>query len=83
MTKKHRLGPDDDSSPFKAVAQAGFRVRKASLVVGDADKDFQAVLAYQGSMANIYLADRTTCAKDGDNAIGKNRRASKRTSFPS
>ena len=64
--EEHRLGPDDDSSPFKAVAHAGFRVRKASLVVGDADKDFQAVLAYQGSMANIYLADRTTCAKDGD-----------------
>ena len=64
--EKHRLGPDDDSSPFKAVAHAGFRVRKASLVVGDADKDFQAVLAYQGSMANIYLADRTTCPKDDD-----------------
>ena len=64
--EKHRLGPDDDSSPFKAVAKAGFRVRKASLIVGGADKDFQAVLAYQGSMANIYLADRTTCPKDDD-----------------
>jgi predicted AlkP superfamily pyrophosphatase or phosphodiesterase len=77
--EEHRLGPDDDSSPFKAVAQAGFRVRKASLIVGGADKDFQAVLAYQGSMANIYLADRTTCPNDDDIAIGKNRRASKRT----
>jgi hypothetical protein len=57
----HRLGPDDDSSPFKAVAKAGFRVRRASLILDDVDKDFQAVLAYQGSMANIYLADRTTC----------------------
>jgi len=64
--EKHRLGPDDDDSPFKAVAKAGFRVRKASLIVGNADKDFQAVLAYQGSMANIYLADRTTCPKDDD-----------------
>ena len=64
--EKHRLGPDDDDSPFKAVAKAGFRVRKASLIVGGADKDFQAVLAYQGSMANIYLADRTTCPKDDD-----------------
>ena len=69
--EEHRLGPDDDSSPFKAVAQAGFRVRKASLVVGDADKDFQAVLAYQGSMANIYLADRTTCPKDDDDCDWK------------
>ena len=64
--EQHRLGPDDDSSPFRAVAKAGFRVRKASLVLGDTDKDFQAVLAYQGSMAYIYLADRTTCPKDDD-----------------
>jgi hypothetical protein len=64
--EKHRLGPDDDSSPFRAVAKAGFRVRKASLILGDADKDFQAVLAYQGSMAYIYLANRTTCPKDDD-----------------
>jgi hypothetical protein len=64
--EKHRLGPDDDSSPFHAVARAGFRVRKASLLLGDMDKDFQAVLAYQGSMAYIYLADRTTCPKDDD-----------------
>jgi hypothetical protein len=63
---KHRLGPDDDDPPVKAVAKAGFRVRKASLVLGDTDKDFQAALAYQGSMAYIYLADRTTCPDDGD-----------------
>jgi hypothetical protein len=64
--EKHRLGPDDDSSPFKAVAKAGFRVRKASLILSDTDTDFQAVLAYQGSMAFIYLADRTTCPNDDD-----------------
>jgi predicted AlkP superfamily pyrophosphatase or phosphodiesterase len=69
--EEHRLGPDDDSSPFKAVAQAGFRVRKASLILGDFDQDFQAVLAYQGSMANIYLADRTTCPDDDDNCDWK------------
>jgi len=64
--EQHRLGPDDDSSPFQAVARAGFRVRKASLILDDIDKDFQAVLAYQGSMAFIYLANRTTCPKDDD-----------------
>ena len=64
--EKHRLGSDDDSAPFRAVAKAGFRVRKASLVLGGMDKDFQAALAYQGSMAYIYLADRTTCPKDDD-----------------
>jgi len=64
--EQHRLGPDDDSSPFRAVAKGGFRVRQASLIVDGADKDFQAVLAYQGSMAYIYLADRSTCPKDDD-----------------
>src|SRR5215469_3375594 len=64
--EEHRLGPEDDSAPVQAVAKAGFRVRKASLILGDVDKDFQAVLAYQGSMAYIYLADRTTCPKDHD-----------------
>jgi hypothetical protein len=64
--EKHRLGSDDNSSSFQAVAKAGFRVRKASLILDDIDKDFQAVLAYQGSMAYIYLADRTTCPKDDD-----------------
>jgi hypothetical protein len=29
------------------------------------------VLAYQGSMANIYLADRTTCPNDDDNCDWK------------
>ena len=69
--EEHRLGPDDDSSPFKAVAEAGFRVRKTSLILGDFDNDFQAVLAYQGSMANIYLADRTTCPNDDDDCDWK------------
>src|SRR5713101_6403115 len=64
--EKHRLGPDDDGSPFQAVAKAGFRVRRASLILDDSDEDFQAVLAYQGSMAYIYLADRATCPKDDD-----------------
>ena len=63
---KHRLGPDDDDPPVKAVAKAGFRVRRASLLLGNSDKDFQAALAYQGSMAYVYLADRTTCPKDGN-----------------
>ena len=64
--ENHRLGPDDDSSPFQAVVKAGFRVRRASLILDDIDNDFQAALAYQGSMAYIYLADRTTCPNDDD-----------------
>jgi Type I phosphodiesterase / nucleotide pyrophosphatase len=62
----HTLGTDDENSPFAAVARAHFRVRKASILLPDADKDYQAVLAYQGFMAYIYLADRSTCPHDGD-----------------
>jgi len=64
--KRHQLGTDDEHSPFQVVHKAGFRVRRASLLLPDTDNDYQAVLAYQGSMAFIYLADRSTCPEDGD-----------------
>jgi hypothetical protein len=67
----HRLGAGDDDAPVKAVAKAGFRVRRASLVLPDADKDFQAALAYQGSMAYLYLADRSTCPNEHQNCDWK------------
>jgi hypothetical protein len=60
----HALGGIGDDTPFGLVEKTGFRVRKP--ILGDADKDYQAVLAYQGFMAYIYLADRTTCPKDDD-----------------
>jgi Type I phosphodiesterase / nucleotide pyrophosphatase len=55
----HRLGTDDEHSPFAVVASAGFRVRRPFII--NPKDDYQAVLAYQGSMAYIYLADRSTC----------------------
>jgi hypothetical protein len=61
---QHTLGTDDENSPYAAVAKAGFRVRRATLVVPNTDDDYQAVLAYQGFMANIYLADRSTCRSE-------------------
>jgi len=64
--KRHELGTDEEGSPFEAIARAHFRVRKASLLRPDADKDYQAVLAYQGFMAYIYLANRSTCPDQGD-----------------
>ncbi len=63
---RHELGTDDEHSPFEAVHKAGFRVRRASLFVPDVDRDYQAVLAYQGFMAYIYLADRSTCPHEHD-----------------
>jgi len=62
--ESNELGTGDDS-PFTVVHHAGFRVRKPSLVV-EPENDFQAVLAYQGFMAYVYLADRWTCRKDGN-----------------
>jgi hypothetical protein len=64
--KRHELGTGDEHSPFEAVHKAGFRVRSASLFIPHTDDDYQAVLAYQGFMAYIYLADRSTCPKDGN-----------------
>jgi hypothetical protein len=61
---QHKFGTDDESSPFGLVAKSGFRVRRPRLILGDADKDYQAVLAYQGFMAYVYLADRSTCSKE-------------------
>lgn len=63
---RHKLGTDDEKSPFGLVAKSGFRVRKPLLSLGALDKDYQAVLAYQGFMAFVYLADRSTCPNEHD-----------------
>jgi hypothetical protein len=64
--KRYELGTDDEDSPFAVVAHAGFRVRRATLILPNVDRDYQAVLAYQGFMAYVYLADRSTCSKHGE-----------------
>ena len=46
------------------LRRAGFRVRPFGL--DPAAQDFQAVLAYQGALAYVYLADRSTCARAGE-----------------
>jgi Type I phosphodiesterase / nucleotide pyrophosphatase len=64
--KRNKLGTGHNQSPFAAVRKAGFRVRGASLFIPNTDNDYQAVIAYQGFMAYIYLADRSTCPHDGN-----------------
>ena len=64
INERNQLGTDDEHSPFRVVHKAGFRVRRASLILPDTDVDYQAVLAYQGFMAFIYLADRSTCPNE-------------------
>ena len=59
----HALSTKDQGTPPALLRKAGFRVRPFKLDVSP-DDDFQAVLAYQGAMAYVYVADRSTCASD-------------------
>lgn len=57
---EHALYHGDDDPPAVLEA-AGYRVRPLRL---KADGVFDAVLAYQGAFAYVYLADRSTCPGD-------------------
>jgi hypothetical protein len=59
---RHALGTDGPDEPPAVLQAAGFRVRRFELEPDDDAQDYQAVLAYQGAMAYVYLADRSTCA---------------------
>ncbi|HJL16427.1 MAG TPA: alkaline phosphatase family protein [Sandaracinaceae bacterium LLY-WYZ-13_1] len=56
---------DEDADPPAALRAAGFRVRAPQLEV-PGGADHSAVVAYQGGMAYVYLADRSTCPDEGD-----------------
>ena len=60
----HALGMEGDDEPPALLEQVGFRVRPFALTADE--QDFQAVVAYQGAIAYIYLADRSTCALAGE-----------------
>ncbi|HEX8695617.1 MAG TPA: alkaline phosphatase family protein [Longimicrobium sp.] len=60
----HSLGTDGGDEPAEVLRRAGFRVRPFELEVEGGDH--QAVLAYQGAIAYVYLADRSTCPRPGD-----------------
>lgn len=60
----HALSTEGDDEPPHVLRQAGFRVRPFQLELDD-DADFQSVLAYQGAIAFVYLADRSTCPAPG------------------
>jgi Type I phosphodiesterase / nucleotide pyrophosphatase len=61
---RHALSMAGDHEPPALLAKAGFRVRPFKLDV-PRDADFQAVLAYEGAMAYLYVADRATCGTPG------------------
>ncbi len=57
----HALSTKDDNDPPAVLRKAGYRVRPFE---GDlpSSEAFQSVLAYQGAIAYVYLADRSSCA---------------------
>jgi len=62
--ERHELNTDAEKSPFAVLKKAGFRIRKPLLNLVSSDTDYQAVFAYQGFMAYVYLADRSTCESE-------------------
>jgi len=63
---RHALGSEGDHEPPALIERTGFRMRKFVLSPAEADQDYQATVAYQGAMAYVYLADRSTCPAKGD-----------------
>ncbi|MDB4988587.1 MAG: hypothetical protein JWN04_3765 [Myxococcaceae bacterium] len=57
----HALWTDDADDPPQVLRQAHFRVRPFEDDVKASDP-FQSVLAYQGALAYVYLADRSSCS---------------------
>ncbi|HSU14318.1 alkaline phosphatase family protein [Longimicrobium sp.] len=62
----HSLGTAGDDEPPAVLHQAGFRVRPFHLDVKDDERVYQSVVAYQGAMAYVYLADRSACPNPAD-----------------
>lgn len=58
---RHALETSGDDEPAQLFRHVGFRVRPFK--ISPHEKDYQAVLAYQGGMAFVYLADRGTCPR--------------------
>lgn len=62
--ERHALGTGGEGEPAGALEAIGFRVRPFKLETDD--DDYQAVLAYQGALAYVHLADRSTCPEPED-----------------
>lgn len=62
---RHALDLDGDDEPTAVLEKAGFRWRAKDRSLEKHEDDFQAAFAYQGAMAFLYLADRSTCPENG------------------
>lgn len=61
----HSLGTEGEDEPPAVLSKLGFRLRPFTLEPEAGEQDFQATVAYQGAMAYIYLADRSSCTEPG------------------
>jgi hypothetical protein len=59
----HALSTKNADDPPAVLRKAGYRVRPFDADVKASDA-FQSVLAYQGAIAYVYLADRSSCVAD-------------------
>ncbi|HSM05393.1 MAG TPA: alkaline phosphatase family protein [Longimicrobiales bacterium] len=62
---RHALGADGEDEPTAVLENTGFRLRPLELD-SVPDDDYQAAVAYQGAIAYVYLADRSTCVETGN-----------------
>lgn len=65
VLRENALGSEGTDTPAAVLRAAGFRTRKFKLEPAPDEQDYQAVFAYQGAMAYVYLADRSTCPAPG------------------
>lgn len=63
---RHSLSTEGEDEPPALIEKTGFRVRSFALEPDEDEQDYQATVAYQGAMAYIYLADRSSCPNEGD-----------------
>jgi hypothetical protein len=62
---RNALSAGAEDGVSRMLEDAGFRMRALVLEPEEDQQDYQAALAYQGAIAYVYLADRSTCAGTG------------------
>ncbi|HZY58289.1 MAG TPA: alkaline phosphatase family protein [Candidatus Binataceae bacterium] len=64
--QRHALGSGSEDGPAQLMRKTGFRPRPFVLNPPPNQQDYQVAFAYQGAIAYVYLADRSTCPNPGD-----------------
>jgi hypothetical protein len=66
----HALGSEEGADLLpQLLREQGFRPRPFALNPAPGQQDYQAVVAYQGVVAYIYLADRSLCREKGKQCV--------------